>query len=115
LFSADTGPVKVRVIERLKFVDQSALFGGQLHESDDILYADVLNTIRVFFTAKLQPSSLELPDSDGVCLIHDLAALDHHEAIQLLAENGCNLNLTVKDTNITPLVIAAARGFDQTV
>jgi hypothetical protein len=96
LFSADTGPVKVRVIERLKFVDQSALFGGQLHESDDTLYADVLNTIRVF-------------------LIHDLAALDHHEAIQLLAENGCNLNLTVKDTNITPLVIAAARGFDQTV
>ena len=68
-----------------------------------------------FFNGKQAVSDLETPDSDGVSLIHDLAVLNHSEAIELMAKNGANVNLAVKGTNITPLVIAASRGCDSTV
>ena len=48
-------------------------------------------------------------------LIHYFAALDYADAIEFIYSHGANVNLKAKDSNLTPLVIAAARGHDKTV
>ena len=56
----------------------------------------------------------ELDDS-GVSLIHYVAALDYSDMVGFLHEMGANLNIKAFGTNYSPLVIAAARGYDLTV
>ena len=59
--------------------------------------------------------ALDVADEQGVSLIHYLSALDYSEAIEFLHSYGANVNLKAKDSNLTPLVIAAARGHDKSV
>jgi hypothetical protein len=58
---------------------------------------------------------LDSPDSDGVSLMHYFTALDQPEMLVFLHGMGASVNLKVGDSNFSPLVIAAARGFDSTV
>lgn len=114
LLHGDTGPSKVRVIERLQQVDQRAFAGMQV-ESHEEFCAEVVRVLASYFEQSLPVAALETSDADGVGLVHDLAVLDHAAAIEMMIEHGANVNLAVPGTNITPLVIAAARGHDSTV
>lgn len=53
-------------------------------------------------------------DAEGGALIHYITALDYYELLNLLHENGADLNLKSKE-NLTPLVIAAAKGCEKSV
>jgi len=44
-----------------------------------------------------------------------VTVLDYPELIQVLYKNGVNMNLKARNSNLTPLIIAAARGFDRCV
>jgi hypothetical protein len=58
---------------------------------------------------------LNMPDCDGISLVHYFAVLDYHELIEMIATYGANINLKAKGTNLTPLIIAASRGFDKSI
>ena len=58
---------------------------------------------------------LNEPDEAGVSLIHYLTALDYPELIKFVHSYGADINLKAKDSNFTPLVIAAAKGQDNLV
>ena len=60
-------------------------------------------------------TELDMPDETGVSLIHYLAVLDYYEVIYVLLQTGANVNLKVSGTNLTALIIAAARGNQKTV
>jgi len=60
-------------------------------------------------------TELLMPDETGVSLIHYLAILDYYEVIEVLICMGADVNLKVNETNLTPLIIAAARGNEKTV
>jgi ankyrin repeat protein len=60
-------------------------------------------------------TELDMPDETGVSLIHYLAVLDYYEVICVLLQTGANVNLKVSGTNLTALIIAAARGNEKTV
>jgi hypothetical protein len=60
-------------------------------------------------------TELDMPDETGVSLIHYLAVLDYYEVIYVLLQTGANVNLKVSGTNLTALIIAAARGNEKTV
>lgn len=64
---------------------------------------------------KNQIGSIDQLDKHGYALIHYFSLINYHEAIQLLAENGANLNLRVKNSKNYPLYIAAAKGHERTV
>lgn len=46
--------------------------------------------------------------------MHYITALDYYELIPVLHEYGANLNLK-SSNNMTPLVIASAKGFEKSV
>ena len=48
-------------------------------------------------------------------MIHYLAALGQSELIKFVSNLGADLNLKARGSNYSPLVIAAARGHDETV
>ena len=58
---------------------------------------------------------LDAPDDQGVSLIHYLTALDYSELIEFVHSYGANINLKPKDSNFSPLVIAAAKGLYKSV
>lgn len=60
-------------------------------------------------------TELDMPDETGVSLIHYLAVLDYYDVIYVLLQMGANVNLKVSGTNLTALIIAAARGNEKTV
>ena len=47
--------------------------------------------------------------------MHYVTALNYYELIQVLVENGANINIQSSTNNITPLVIAAAKGHEKCV
>lgn len=51
-------------------------------------------------------------DEYGGSLLHYVTALNYYELIQVLVENGANINIQSSTNNITPLVIAAAKGHE---
>ena len=58
---------------------------------------------------------LDQLDIYGVSLIHYFTVLDYHELIQLIVTHGANPNIKAKGSFYTPLIIAAARGYDHSV
>lgn len=58
-------------------------------------------------------------DEHGCSLLHYVAALDYHEIVNLLHEYGADLSLKTGynsgGENMTPLMIAAAKGYQKTV
>ena len=58
---------------------------------------------------------LDSLDDRGISLIHYFAALDYADGVEFLHKYGANVNIKAQGTNITPLVIAAARGHEKTV
>lgn len=57
---------------------------------------------------------LDATDDYGVCLLHYVVALDLDAAIRILVSNDANVNVKMEDSNVNALVIAAARGNEQT-
>ena len=57
---------------------------------------------------------LNTADDSGYCLLHYIVALDFDESIRLLKANGADIDVKVKDSHISALVIATARGNEQT-
>lgn len=53
-------------------------------------------------------------DPNGGALIHYITALNYYEIIPLLHEHGADINIQ-SSSGITPLVIAAAKGFEKCV
>jgi IPT/TIG domain len=111
LFQGDTGPSKVRVIERLTYISPTSVFNGLV---DKEFIASVTESLSAYLERN-KIENLETYDEGGLLLIHDLAVLDCFEAIKVLAEHGGDLNKPVEDSSITPLVIATARGNSNTV
>ena len=58
---------------------------------------------------------LDAPDEQGASLVHYLTALDYSELIEFVHSYGANINLKARDSNFSPLVIAAAKGLDKSV
>ena len=54
-------------------------------------------------------------DEYGAALIHYIAAIDQADLVGFLSEMGADLNMKVKGSNYSALVIAAAKGYDRTV
>ena len=54
-------------------------------------------------------------DEHGASLIHYFTALDYPELIEFMHSQGADINLKAKDSNFSPLVIAAAKGLDKSV
>jgi ankyrin repeat protein len=56
-------------------------------------------------------------DEYGCALIHYIAALNYHELVHILYEYGANLSLktATQRNQLTPLMIAAAKGHEKTV
>jgi ankyrin repeat protein len=63
------------------------------------------------------PGLLNSYDEYGCALIHYIAALNYHELVHILNEYGANLSLKTgtKRNQLTPLMIAAAKGHEKTV
>ena len=84
-------------------------------EADNIVET-VKNTITnllVRFRRDQIAEWLNTPDEFGACLIHYITALNLTDLIEFLSMHGADINVKAKDTNLTPLVIAAAHGHDQ--
>lgn len=53
-------------------------------------------------------------DSNGGAILHYITALNYYESIPVLYEHGADINIS-SSTGITPLVIAAAKGYEKSV
>jgi ankyrin repeat protein len=54
-------------------------------------------------------------DEHGFALVHYLAHVNYFEAIKLIFQHGANLNIKTKHSEEYPLLIASAKGYEQTV
>lgn len=54
-------------------------------------------------------------DQHGYALIHYMTHLDYSEGVKLLADFGADVNLKVRDTDESPLLIAVAKEFEKMV
>lgn len=114
LLHGDTGAVKVRVIERLQTIDSRVPFASDCSmKENDVCEEIMAKAIEIIEKADVK--ELDAQDSDGISLIHYFAALDNSEAIKVLAQRGCSINPCIKGTDITPLKISAARGYEGSV
>jgi ankyrin repeat protein len=80
----------------------------------------LLKTILEKLKSKFSEQMLELVDSfdeNGCALVHYVTALNYHELIPILNEYGANMSLKTfsKIDQLTPLMIAAAKGHEKTV
>ena len=57
---------------------------------------------------------MNLVDEKGASLLHYITALNYYELIPILHEYGANVNIK-SSNNLTPLMIAAAKGHEKSV
>ena len=89
--------------------------GTSMVEVDNLIETvkKTLTDLAVRFTRDQVAHWLNTPDEFGASLIHYITALNMTDLIEVLCMHGADINVKAKDTNLTPLVIAAAHGFDQ--
>lgn len=54
-------------------------------------------------------------DEKGASLLHYVTALNYYDLISLLVEFGADINVKCVNNNVTPLMIACAKGHEKSV
>lgn len=75
----------------------------------------ILNRLREKFSEIDRKQLINDFDQDGNTILHYVTALNYYELIPLLYENGADLNVKSSKNNLTPLMVAAAKGYEKSV
>lgn len=103
--------------------NQDSLAQLDINQLDKIETYEMIKAVKATVTAFAKRTEnqaevvrvLNEPDEAGVSLIHYLTALDYPELIKFVHSYGADINLKARDSNFSPLVIAAAKGQDNLV